>query len=86
MQCMNYLLILKVDICLKQHNIIHFYFRAIKSTPKKSVEAINPTPTKVAIILVFKYTFTVASSLPSFLAIKKFTMQLRFTNLSRNSQ
>ncbi len=47
-----------------------FYFKAKNSTPNISVDEMNPTPTKVAIIPVFKYTFTVASSLPSFLVMK----------------
>ena len=52
-----------------------FYFNAIKRTPKISVDAINPTPTKVAIIPVFKYTFTVASSFPCLLVMLKFNLE-----------
>ena len=52
-----------------------FYFNAIKRTPNIRVDNIKPTPTKVAIIPVFKYTFTVASSFPCFLVMKKFNLE-----------
>ena len=63
-----------------------FYFKAIKRTPNISVDAIKPTPTKVAIIPVFKYTFTVANSFPCFLVMSKFNLEFTtINNFKRNS-
>tara|TARA_Y100000766_G_C18686380_1_gene497256 strand:+ start:208 stop:696 length:489 start_codon:yes stop_codon:yes gene_type:complete len=45
------------------------YFKTRNNTPKIKVEATKPTPTNPAIIPVFRKTFTVANSLPSFLAM-----------------